>query len=242
MDYSLSEKYEREAWPLLLALRAAYLESGSKFVFDTDSAEDTSREATVGKLRYLERQGVLKYVPPKVDFVPEPLGGAEISTADWGSDYPRIVNIELHEEKFKELYAEYSKVAEANEKVAQTQASSQKVSVRLVKNGLTLYLQSSDGQRVDLNRFRADLTPDKLVDFLLAHANTVIQLSQIKLEGSGYRAVSNVAEILRKAGFTETVKKYFLPEADKEKVRLNDQAEMTALELEKIKAEVLQKR
>lgn len=237
MNYSLDSEYEREAWAVLLALRANFLERGSKFTFDTDSAENLSRDKTVGKLLYLERQGMLKYIPPKINSVPIPPVG-ELTVVDYGSSYPAYVAIELHEKKFIESYTEYSKVFEANEKVNRTQKTSKLISVRLIKDGLTLYLKSDD-QRVDLNRFRADLTPEKLVNYLLTHANTVVPLSQIKLEGEGFRGVTNVSEILRKAGFTETVKKYFLPQSDKTKVRLVDQAHMETSELEKIKAETL---
>ncbi len=231
--------YKYDLWLVLRALQRNHLETGRLgFSFETDSVQGLSSKDVIGKLRYLDNQGGIKYEPPNMAEMYESQH-SEFPGFSIGDVHPRVVYIELHEQKFSELYEEFSQQAEASQ--AKIQTVNKMLTVRLMKDGLNLYLQSSNGERVNLKRLRTDLTPVKLLDYLIAHPNTVIQLSQLKLEGSGFSSVKNVGERLRKAGFTETVKRYFLPDNDSQKVRLKVEAEMSSVDFEKIKSELLER-
>ncbi len=232
LDQILDDKYKDGVGLVVRALKHTSLESGkSSFTFDTDSVANLEREETIGRLKYLQNQGALKYIPPDTDF-----SEVDLYSVDYNNDTPRIVAIELHGQQFDKLYEKYVQSAKTTPPTAQNDI--QKINVRLKKDGLNLYLEASDGQYIKLNRFRADLTPERLVDYLLSHSNAVLQLTQIRLEGPGFPKITNIGEKLRKAGFTETVKRFFLPENDSKKVRLRDTAEMTIGDFEKIKTEL----
>lgn len=232
----IDSEYKYDTWLVLRALQRRHLETGGLgFSFETDSVQDVSKKDVIGKLRYLEKQDGIKYEPPDMAEMYKSQH-SEFPAFSIGDDFPRVVYIELHEQKFSELYEKFSQQAEENR--PKTQTTNPVLTVRLIKDGLNLYLQSSNGERINLKRLRSDLTPVKLLDYLIAHPNTVIQLSQLKLEGSGFNSVTNVGERLRKAGFTETVKRYFLPDNDSKKVRLKDEVEMSSVDFERIKTEL----
>jgi hypothetical protein len=149
-------------------------------------------------------------------------------------------DVVIHQPKFDDLLNDFAYAVNEQDKTAPSsppQKLNGGVELRLVKDGTYLLLRGPQGDTL-INNFRDGMRPTLLLSYLLHHEGVTVTTQQMRNDTAGLDTVSDIGDMLRKAGFTATLKQIFMQVRGKKRAQLQTRATATAAQYQQVMDEL----
>jgi len=134
----------------------------------------------------------------------------------------------------------FEKLREYEAQASSTRQPTDKVSVRLVKDGRNLGIVSDEDTLLVIRRLTSGLPPDLLLGFLINNRpNSTITLPELKRDIDGMASVKDLSEVIRGAGFDKQLKELFFRQSGAKTIELKNPIKITFAQWQEIESKLL---